>query len=196
MYISLAVFYSVLEGFSRLFVGAHSMDQIIFGWLLGAWLALTYFTMIREYIHGHIQDLTTGQTASRNSVYYLISSAIFATFTLIVTLTFVINMNKSIKFPGGYEDDMVLTDKERDCSEKYDFWSSWAESAYMSSGLGGYFGILHQHKKYGGQLFIQQKIDQLRKNKIKRFIYRFLIVIGMGSPVIIMTIVVYSVLMP
>ena len=52
-------------------------------------------------------------------------------------------MDKDIKFPGGYEDEMILTDKERDCSEKYDFWSSWAESAYMASGLGGYFGILH-----------------------------------------------------
>ena len=52
-------------------------------------------------------------------------------------------MDKDIMFPGGFEDDMVLTNKERDCSEKYDFWSSWAESAYMASGLGGYFGILH-----------------------------------------------------
>ena len=36
----------------------------------------------------------------------------------------------------------------------------------------------------------------MRKNKIKRFIYRLLIVIGMGTPVIIMTIVVYSFIMP
>ena len=73
----------------------------------------------------------------------MISSAIFATFTLIVTLTFLINMDKDIKFPGGYEEKIELSEEERDCSEKYDFWSSWAESAYMASGLGGYFGILH-----------------------------------------------------
>ena len=102
MYISLAVIYSIIVGFCRLFVGAHSMDQIIFGWLLGVWIALTYFTLIREYVHKHIQDLTTGQTTSSNSVYYLISTGIFLAFTTVVTLTFVINMDKHIIFPGDY----------------------------------------------------------------------------------------------
>ena len=36
------------------------MDQIIFGWLLGAWLALTYFMLVREHVHHHVSELLAG----------------------------------------------------------------------------------------------------------------------------------------
>ena len=117
--------------------------------MLGIWLALTYFTLVREHVHRHITDLTTGQANSSNKIYYLISSAVFLAFTMIVTLTFLINKDKPIKFPNG-EDPVELHEKQWPCAELFDYWSTWAESAYLSAGLGGYFGILYQNKKYGG----------------------------------------------
>ena len=112
MYITLAVVYSIICGFSRLFLGAHSLDQIIFGWMLGVWLALTYFTLIREHVHKHIQDLMTGQTTSRNSIYYMVSTGIFLAFTMIVAITFLVNMNKDIKFPDGVKHNSSKLDDE------------------------------------------------------------------------------------
>ena len=69
--------------------------------MLGIWLALTYFTLAREHVHRHINDLTTGRALSSNKIYYLISTATFLGFTLIVTITFLINKDKPIKFPNG-----------------------------------------------------------------------------------------------
>ena len=158
LFISLAATFSLICGFSRLFLGAHSMDQIIFGWLLGAWLAFTYFAIIRDYVHKHVNDLTTGQTTSSSKVFYLISSSIWLAFQAIVTITFLVDLDKPIKFPNNEKPAPILV-PDWDCAQSYDYWSTWAESAFMSAGLGGYFGILYQHKKYGGQLFIQQKID-------------------------------------
>ena len=126
--------------------------------MLGAWLAFTYFTLVRIHVHDHVKSLTTGQTNSSNKIYYLISTGIFLGFTLVVTLTFIINMNKDIRFPGDQQPPGI-SPKKWTCAQLYDFWNTWAESAYMAAGLGGYFGILYQNKKYGGQLFIQQKID-------------------------------------
>lgn len=158
LYISLAVLYSLVLGTSRFLIGAHSIDQVIFGWLLGAWLAISYFTIIRSYVHVHVNQLTTGHTTSSSKVFYLASTGIWVAVTTIVTITFLVSKNKDIRFPDGsvpapsYADLWV-------CAKRYTYWSTWSDSAYISSGLGGYFGILYQHKKYGGQLFIQQKFD-------------------------------------
>ena len=66
----------------------------------------------------------------------------------------------------------------------------------MSAALGGFFGIIYQHKKYGGQLFIQEKMNQTKKGKMKRFALRYLIAVAIGSPILIVTIIVYTKLMP
>ena len=186
-YILLAIIYSLIVGVAEFFIADHSMDQIIFGWLLGAWLAVSYFALIREHVHHHVTDLTTGQTTSGNYVYYLLSIGIWLSFMTIATTTFLVNKDKSIEFPN----DDVPKNPLWSCIEKFDYWNTWINTAYMSAGLGGYFGIIHQHKKYGGQLFIQQKIDQLRKSKVKRFVLRLLIIVGLGLPQIILTVIIY-----
>ena len=77
------------------------------------------------------------------------------------------------------------SDDKLDCLTKYDYWYTWKESGLLGALLGGYFGLVHQNSKYGGQLFIQQKIDQLRKSKLKRFVLRCLIILALCIPAII-----------
>ena len=68
---------------------------------------------------------------------------------------------------------------------------TWAQSSVVLVGLGGYIGLLVQHQKYGGQLFIQEKIGQTEASKRRRFILRFLIVFSFGLlPMAIMITVV------
>jgi membrane-associated phospholipid phosphatase len=47
----------LLVGYSRLFNGDHSMDQILYGWLLGLWIALTCHSLLRDGIFEHIDNL-------------------------------------------------------------------------------------------------------------------------------------------
>ena len=37
-----SITFGVTIGYSRLFLGVHSMDQILYGWSLGIWCALTF----------------------------------------------------------------------------------------------------------------------------------------------------------
>ena len=51
---SLVILISLFVGVSRFIIGSHSLDQVIFGWMLGAWIAFTYFGLVREHVHEHV----------------------------------------------------------------------------------------------------------------------------------------------
>jgi len=40
--LAVAVTFGLTVGYSRVFLGMHSMDQVLFGWLLGVWFAFTF----------------------------------------------------------------------------------------------------------------------------------------------------------
>ena len=44
-------------GYSRLLLGVHSLDQVIYGWLLGVWFACTFHFIMRDYLFKHFNDL-------------------------------------------------------------------------------------------------------------------------------------------
>jgi membrane-associated phospholipid phosphatase len=45
-----AITLPLLVGFSRLYNGDHSMDQILYGWLLGLWVAFANHYLFRDFI--------------------------------------------------------------------------------------------------------------------------------------------------
>ena len=49
--------FPLLVGFSRLYNGDHSMDQILYGWLLGLWLAFVTHYLLRDIILEHIGNM-------------------------------------------------------------------------------------------------------------------------------------------
>ena len=78
LYFSIAISISLVVGVSRFLSGHHTMDQIVFGWLLGAWLSVNYFYFIRNLVHEHVKDLVNGCLPSSWRVYCLIAIAISA----------------------------------------------------------------------------------------------------------------------
>lgn len=46
-----AIFYSLALGILKFMAGDHTFNQIVFGWLLGAWIALVYFNILRDRVH-------------------------------------------------------------------------------------------------------------------------------------------------
>ena len=51
----IALLFAFTIGYSRVFLGAHSWNQLLFGWQLGLWLALTYFFCYKEPIMHHME---------------------------------------------------------------------------------------------------------------------------------------------
>ena len=55
LYTFLAFLYSMLMAFSRVVIAIHSWNQIIYGWLLGVWIALFLQVVIRERFENFIR---------------------------------------------------------------------------------------------------------------------------------------------
>jgi len=55
--LGLAVTFGLTVGYSRLFLGVHSIDQIIFGWSLGIWLAISCHFVMKKPLNRHSEDL-------------------------------------------------------------------------------------------------------------------------------------------
>ena len=47
-------------GYSRLFLGVHSLNQILFGLLLGIWLAFTVHFIFKDKVMENVQNLLDG----------------------------------------------------------------------------------------------------------------------------------------
>ena len=53
----LSVSFGLTIGYSRLFLGVHSLNQLIFGWSLGAWVAFNLEFIFKDSIIKHTEEL-------------------------------------------------------------------------------------------------------------------------------------------
>jgi len=56
---SCAITFGITIGYSRMFLGVHSADQVLFGLLLGAWCALTMQYCVRPPLNKEVEMLIT-----------------------------------------------------------------------------------------------------------------------------------------
>ena len=74
----------ILIGFARLYVGAHSMNQILYGWLLGVWLAFYTHYCLRQTIIDHIELLLEKQQRyQQRKNFNIIRSILYASIIFI-----------------------------------------------------------------------------------------------------------------
>lgn len=55
-----AVTYSFTIGYSRIFLGAHSWNELAFGWQLGVWLAFTIFFCYKDSMFYRLEQFNKG----------------------------------------------------------------------------------------------------------------------------------------
>ena len=56
-----ALTFGLTIGYSRLFLGVHSLNQLVFGWSLGLWLAFTVHFIFKDKIMENAHALLQGQ---------------------------------------------------------------------------------------------------------------------------------------
>ncbi len=57
----LTLLFAVTIGYSRFFLGVHSMDQIVYGLLIGTWIAITMHYIIRPKLDVHVKSVILGK---------------------------------------------------------------------------------------------------------------------------------------
>ena len=65
IYTVLAFVYSMLMAFSRVVIAIHSWNQIIYGWLLGVWIALFLHIFLKERLGTFVKSEMEGKTKTK-----------------------------------------------------------------------------------------------------------------------------------
>ena len=60
----LAILIGLLVGYSRLFLGVHSWNQVFFGWQMGIWLAFTLEFCIKDQLFIHLDKVLMGENTN------------------------------------------------------------------------------------------------------------------------------------
>ena len=71
-----AIVYFVIMGISRICVGVHSMDQVMYGWALGIWMACYVERCFKEEMLEHFRYICETTKAINLKKYLLVSSLI------------------------------------------------------------------------------------------------------------------------
>lgn len=93
-FLLLALTYGLSVGYSRILLGEHSFDQILFGLQLGSWMALTLHFCIREQIIEHATQLLD-KRETRLFEMSLKCLGVIAALLIFVIVTYVV-LNDSI----------------------------------------------------------------------------------------------------
>ena len=84
------VCYSFAMGFSRVLTGVHAWNQVIFGWLLGIWLACFCSFFLRYPIRNHVIGLLRENQTPNYTRYGMLLMAFFVSNILVIGLVFMV----------------------------------------------------------------------------------------------------------
>lgn len=141
--IAVAIGTPLLVGFSRLFNGDHTMDQILYGWLLGLWIALTNHSLIRDGIFEHIDNLVYKKVAYSQQAlaeFFWWATIIFAASISAMLYVFYV-VDSSFTVPIEWQ-----TRLEAKCQLTISFFSfsnaSLIEGGAVGLIFGAYYGVI------------------------------------------------------
>ena len=124
----------------RFFLGAHSLDQILDGWLLGLWLACTYAFIMREVMHDHIRDLTNLREKCAIMTHFWVAGVVYIILMTCLLITYLISKGDGGRPLGIPESSKYQLDDDYNTTEYYKH--TLFDSSWMTSAFGGYCGIL------------------------------------------------------
>ncbi|TNV72996.1 hypothetical protein FGO68_gene9614 [Halteria grandinella] len=146
--LTMTIIFSV--GFSRVALGVHSMNQVLYGWSYGAWVALFLFKFVRPHLRVHINELHFHQ---QYLSYYLFRALLI--WLVVITFSFfnyiVAKRDFIIPPPQLWLDNMLLK-----CNLAFDERKMFVSPAFIkmglvSSPLGAYMGLLIDAKLFNGR---------------------------------------------
>lgn len=167
---------SFLIGFARLYVGVHSIDQIIYGWQLGIWLAYYFNFCLRDFIIHHITYLVvrSHQNKLNTKKYVVWSSVVFIVVFSVQWIDYLI-VEDTFVVPQEWIDNLALQCGSRDQNNTLQY-KSLVYAGLCALAYGAYLGVL-VHKHYYGIMW-----RHMFRTNWKKFLLRYLVMGAMALP--------------
>jgi hypothetical protein len=147
-YLSLLVVVLIilLVGFSRVALGVHSLNQVLYGWLYGLWLAFFLFRFARPRLSAHIQALLDPQSAlAQHYLSYYFHLALLLWATVIVSSIFnflVARRDFPLPPPQLWLDNMLSKCNIHFNEVKMFICPAFIKMGLVSAPFGAYMGLL------------------------------------------------------
>ena len=172
----LVILFSFSIGYSRLILGVHSLDQIIYGLSLGVWIAFTMQYCVRPDLDPHIKQLVSNKIKQFKELF-------LANFIIVTLIIGGQMFDYAIMSGRVMIDDIWITNMESKCGP-VNFNKSFANNILAGCGTaaiacGGYFGLLIQAKFYKGITQYSLPLDK----SILKFLGRVGVTLLMVAPV-------------
>lgn len=153
-----AITFGLTIGYSRLFLGMHTMNQIVFGLILGVWIALSWHFIVCDSLMKHSHDLVTGACFGLNANESERKAKLMK-ITMITLLFFVVLMavqivNYFIVNPNIVIDPEWIIEISAKCdpSKLNDAFAkkSLLQTGLIAIGFGAYYGCVLQGYLFHG----------------------------------------------
>ena len=73
--LAVVVFIIVLTFFSRMYLGAHSLNQTIYGSTIGLWILYVFGFVVPKYVDSHVDNIMKGGIAQYRIGFYVVATA-------------------------------------------------------------------------------------------------------------------------
>lgn len=138
----MAVTLTFLIGLARFYVGVHTLNQIVYGWLWGLWLAFYFHFVLRETTLGHIKHLTCSDKLPTRAKYFFLASLFAIGVFLSQIATYLIV--EAVFTPDPFWLQMIADKCGKNVNEDKDIlnYKSVVQSGVPIFTFGAYVGML------------------------------------------------------
>lgn len=114
--------------FSRIYLGMHSFNQVLFGLMLGAYSMLIYYTFVEHWLHGLcLKYLSQGTSNLHNFLHAGIAVVVLCVYQCMITYL------NSYTIDPVWITDILLSSK---CQKTYNFTYSFYLKCYEDMAIG------------------------------------------------------------
>ena len=136
----LALFFTATIGFSRVIMGVHSWNQLLYGWQLGLWLALTLHHVFKKIIMDSLQKLFKGEETNYKGLTIKIGS-IFLIALILEIVNFIVENNHIENEPLWIENIQAKCSHE-DLDHAFQM-KSMIDNGAIGLGFGAFLGVIY-----------------------------------------------------
>lgn len=133
-------------GFSRVALGVHSFNQVLYGWSYGTWLAFFLFRYARPILQVHIRRLLAAHSDMRKfaGYYAYLAFVIFACISVFQLFNFLV-ARRDFQLPPP---QLWLDNMQAKCGLTFNEHKMFVVPAFIKMGIlaapfGAYFGMLY-----------------------------------------------------
>ena len=144
-----ALTFGLTIGYSRVFLGVHSWNQTLFGWQLGAWLALTLHLCFRDRIVANLYGLfdQSERDFCKNTLRWL---ALLFAIVLVETINYVVEDSQIVNDPVWSSNIAIKCPKEN-LDHAFEA-RSMLDNGIIGIGFGSYLGVVYSAKRHPGMM--------------------------------------------